>query len=212
MLLEDDKNYWCLNFSGSSQDSMENSLGPHAGTSTGQDGCQTLRPSPRTLLLANGTDEHAGVGLQSARDCLEELKRMGDHGSNRNTSNFTATLANTLARCTEHNNRYRVSRNGGQDRLEVKLCNFSSNQQPLWSSRLFHPVPTLLQLAAKSVYSSNRCLSPAMKCNRCTESYKDGELNISTVPPTLAGLIKLIKGWVVGLIVGLYRHFFEHEL
>ena len=73
------------------------------------------------------------------------------------------------ARGTEHYSRYSVQENTGQDRLEVESCDIPGNQQSLWAPRYgpvciqtVHPVPTLLQLAARSLCAGNRCISPGL--------------------------------------------------
>ena len=80
--------------------------------------------------------------------------------------------SSTLARCTEHNSRHRVSGNVGQDRLEIEPCDIPENHHPLWTPRhgpvciqTVHPVPTLLQLAARSLCTGNRCIPPGLDCH-----------------------------------------------
>ena len=91
--------------------------------------------------------------------------------------------SSTFTRCSEHNSRHRVQGNAGQDRLEVEPCDIPGNQQPLWTPRhrpvcvqTVHPVPTLLQLAARSLCTGSRCLSPRLDSHEvlCESSMESG--------------------------------------
>ena len=94
--------------------------------------------------------------------------------------------------------RHRVPGNAGQDRLEIEPCDIPGNQQPLWTSshgpiciQTVHPVPTLLQLAARSLCTGNRCLSPGLAshevlCESSMESGGPGSCT-STIPTGSSG-------------------------
>ena len=103
------------------------------------------------------------------------------------------------ARCAEHHSRHRVQGNAGQDRLEVEPHDIPEDQQPLWTSghgpiciQTVHSVPTLLQLAARSLCTSNRCLSPRLDshevlCQSSMESGGSGSCT-STIPTGSSGV------------------------
>ena len=70
---------------------------------------------------------------------------------------------------SEHYRRCRITVVDRQDRLEAVSLNIPQNTGNLWSAGngplcdLFVcPVPTLLQLAARSICRSNRCISPSV--------------------------------------------------
>ena len=93
------------------------------------------------------------------------------------------------AGCTEYNSRQGVQTNAGQDKLEVEPCDIPRNQHSLWTPRhgpvriqTVHPVPTLLQLAARSLCTGNRCLSPRVDNHEmlCESSMESGGLGPCT--------------------------------
>ena len=70
-------------------------------------------------------------------------------------------------RVAEHNSRCRVPNVDGQDGLETESGHLSQDRSTLGSTgsgpicfSAIYPVPTLLQLAARSICRSNRCISP----------------------------------------------------
>jgi len=104
-----------------------------------------------------------------------------------------------LARCVEHHSQHRVQGNAGQDRLEVEPHDIPGDQQPLWAYRrgpvcvqTVHPVPTLLQLPARSLCTSNRCLSPRLDSHEvlCQSSMEPGGTGScsSTIPTGSSGV------------------------
>ena len=69
----------------------------------------------------------------------------------------------------EPGGRHGIKIHEGSIRLESGSFRFSENQQEVWSSgsgpvcnQINQPVPSLLQLAARSICRSNRCLSPGL--------------------------------------------------
>ena len=73
--------------------------------------------------------------------------------------------SSTPAKGNEYNSRHRILSNARQDRLEAEPLDIPEDQQSLRSTRsglvcfqTICPVPTLLQLAARSICTSNRCL------------------------------------------------------
>lgn len=72
--------------------------------------------------------------------------------------------SNTPTMDNEYNSRYRITGNMRQGRLEAELNDISADQQSLWSPgsglvriQTIHLVPTLLQLAARSICTCNWC-------------------------------------------------------
>ena len=92
-------------------------------------------------------------------------------------------------RCIEYTSPYIVQANAGQDRLEVQPCDIPENQQPFWAPghgpvcvQTVHPVPTLLQPAATSLFISNRCISSGLDSHGmlCESSVESGGLGSCT--------------------------------
>ena len=77
--------------------------------------------------------------------------------------------SSTSSRVTEHNRRCRVPNVDGQDRLETESVHLPQDRSTLGPTgsgpicfSAINPVPTLLQLAARTICRSNRCIPPDM--------------------------------------------------
>ena len=76
----------------------------------------------------------------------------------------------TPSRCPEYNSRRRVSVSQGQSRLEIESSHIPKDRPHLWPTgdrsichKINNSVPLLLQLAARSLCSVNRCISPDLR-------------------------------------------------
>ena len=94
--------------------------------------------------------------------------------------------SSTPPRCSEYNSRCKVSVMRGRDRLETEPCHITKDRPDIWSTgdspihlQADNPVPTLLQLAARSVCISHRCLPadldrPEGVCQPSLEPHRQG--------------------------------------
>ena len=86
-------------------------------------------------------------------------------------------------RYTEYHRRCRITVTDGQDRLEAEPLNISQDSENLWptgSGSLCNSV-CLLQLAARSIYRSNRCISPSVDSHQgiCQPTLEPGRQDTS---------------------------------
>ena len=110
----------------------------------------------------------------------------------------------TPPRVTEHDCRCGVSNYDRQDRLEAEPNYLSQDQStmgPTGSGPLcfppVNPVPTLLQLAARSICRSNRCVSPDMDTHEgiCQPTMEPSGRTLSQVQTQQANIVLVVPVW-----------------
>ena len=110
------------------------------------------------LLRIDNTTAVANINNLCRRDSLQGISDPHKRSMDVVPGKEYSHCSSAPTRCIEYSSRYSVQANAGQDRLKVELCNIPENQQPFWAPghgpvcvQTVHPVPTLLQLATRSL-------------------------------------------------------------
>ena len=150
---------------------------------------KTFAKAKTAMSILLRIDNTTAVAYISRRDSLQGISDPHKRSMDVVPQKEYSHCSSAPTRCIEYTSPYIVQANAGQDRLEVQPCDIPENQQPFWAPghgpvcvQTVHPVPTLLQLAATSLFIGNRCISSGLDSHEilCESSVESGGLGSCT--------------------------------
>ena len=138
----------------------------------------------------------SGIHKQSGRDSFQGIGRFGKEPMDVVPGEEHPHHGPTPTRCPECNSRCRVSDYDRSVKLAIESSSVQQDCQAVWSNRdrpvclsSDHSVPSLFQLAARSLCSSNRCISAGPVsgkgiCQPTLEHDRSGSISDTAMVPT----------------------------